>query len=202
MTNKKSTIIRATIERLIGEGTSFSTEDVAKDVGCSQSLIFRYYGTKEGLISACFDEICREIRIELEKVPFPKVIDSGNIQDYMMDVWETYFNYLRSNRSHARVYVACVSQGYRYPAGYDSPEAVLRRILDEHYDVVILKYPNTKLIAEYLILVANSVAIGLSSGWGNEVENLNEVVKQLIMNGIMSQCHGTDDNYENEARTG
>ena len=77
--------------------------------------------------------------------------------------------------------------------GYDSPEAVLRRILDEHYDTVVLRCPNTKLIAEYLVLVANSVAIGLSSGWGNDVENLNEVVKQLIMNGIVSQCYDTDD---------
>lgn len=193
MTNKKPIIIRATIERLIKDGRSFSTEDVANDAGCSQSLIFRYYGTKDGLISACFDEICHEIRIELEKVPFPERIDPATIQCYMMDVWESYFNYLRSNRSHAKVYVACVSHGYRYPAGYDSPEAVLKRILDEHYDVFILKYPNTKLVAEYLILLANSVAIGLSSGWGNDIDDLNGVLKKMIMNGIMSQCNDSND---------
>ena len=140
MTNKKLAIIEATIERLIREGRTFSTEDMAKDVGCSQSLIFRYCRTKDDIVSVCFDEICHEIRIELDKVPFPEKVDSNTILNYMMDVWEIYFDYLSSKRSHAKVYVACVSQGCRYPAGYDSPEAVLKRILDSYYSTVVLKF--------------------------------------------------------------
>ena len=188
MTTRKPEIIEAAIQRYADEGSAFSTEDVARDVGCSQSLIFKYFGTKKGLISACFDEICHEIRLELDKVPFPERIDSHSVQRYMMDVWEVYFNYLRSNRSHAGVYVTLVARGYRYPVGYDSPEEVLKRILDEHYSTLIFKCPNAKLVAEYLILVANSVAIGLSTGWGNDVEDLNGLLKDMIMKGILSQC--------------
>lgn len=127
MTNKKLAIIEATIERLIREGRTFSTEDVAKDVGCSQSLIFRYCRTKDDIVSVCFDEICHEIRIELDKVPFPEKVDSNTILNYMMDVWEIYFDYLSSKRSHTKVYVACVSQGVQISGGIRLPGSSLEK---------------------------------------------------------------------------
>lgn len=110
----------------------------------------------------------------------------------MLGVWEAYFDYLRSNRPNAMVYVACVSQGYKYPTGYDSPEAVLKRILDDHYDILMLNHPDTKMIAEYLVLAANTVAIGFSSDRGKDVDDLNNKLKRMITKGIMSQYDDID----------
>lgn len=43
MANKRDAIIDATIKRIAEQGGSFSTGQVASDVGCSQSLVFKYF---------------------------------------------------------------------------------------------------------------------------------------------------------------
>ena len=46
MANKKQAIVDAAIRRIAEEGCSFSTGQVASDLQCSQSLIFRYFPSK------------------------------------------------------------------------------------------------------------------------------------------------------------
>lgn len=63
MANKNEAIIDAGIRRIADHGPSFSTGQIASDLKCSQALIFRYYRTKEGLMSACFDRVCHELKL-------------------------------------------------------------------------------------------------------------------------------------------
>jgi AcrR family transcriptional regulator len=67
MACKKDFILETTIKHIAIFGGSFSTERIAGDVGCSQSLIFRYYHNKEELMRMCFDSICHDILEVLKK---------------------------------------------------------------------------------------------------------------------------------------
>lgn len=70
--NKKDDIIRTTIELYHLKGETVSLDDIAKQVGCSKTLIIHYYGNRSNLLSACFCMICHEIRLELDMVEAPK----------------------------------------------------------------------------------------------------------------------------------
>ena len=43
MANRKNAIIEATIRRISTQGDTFSTSQIAEDVGCSQALVFRFW---------------------------------------------------------------------------------------------------------------------------------------------------------------
>jgi len=184
MGNKRQDIIDAAIRRMACEGESFLTKDVADDVGCCQTLVFRYYDTKKGLISACFGQICGEIRSELETVPFPSIMHPDAILMYLMDVWEVYFDYLVSNRPKARVFILCTSLGYKPPPGCRLPKDVVRKALDDHYDKLVQRIPNISFISEYMIIVANAVATEMSADIDRR---MNDELKEMILNGIASQ---------------
>lgn len=47
MANKKEAIVDAAIRRIANHGGFFSTGQIASDLDCSQSLVFRYYPSKE-----------------------------------------------------------------------------------------------------------------------------------------------------------
>lgn len=184
MTNKKIDIINAAIIRFIEDGDSFSTIEISKDVGCSQSLIFRYYGSKDGLIDACFDHICHDIRMHLETVPLPDEIDAYSFNRYMLDVWNAYLDYLESNSVYARAYVMCVSRGRRFPAKYGSPDKVLKRILQKHSDYIGDISGDSYFIAYYILILANGVALYLASTTNPDFEPVRQKINDVLMNGI------------------
>ena len=184
MVNKRKAIVDATIRRIAEMGSSFSTGQIAFDVGCSQSLIFRYYETKERLMSECFDAVCHELRLILQAVGVPQVLTRESINCYMIGMWEAYSRYLESNSHIAKAYLYFISTGRRFPHGYKSAETVLKRILRDDYDRIVRAYPDFTFMAEYIVMMANVSATGQFIDWNKDpkaVGKLDGILKYGIL---------------------
>ena len=128
MTNKREAIIDAGIRRIADQGCSFTTGQIASDLECSQALIFRYYRTKEGLMTACFEKVCHELMLVMKGVELPSKLTRESIDGYMIELWNTYRSYLESNVHIAKAYMYFVCTGRRYPQRYRTAERVLKGI--------------------------------------------------------------------------
>ena len=184
MANKKEAIIDAGIRRIADQGPSFSTGQIASDLKCSQALIFRYYRTKEGLMSACFDRVCHELKLILKGVEVPSRLTKESIDMYMIDVWEAYCGYLESNSHIAKAYMYFVSTGRRFPHGYKTAEKVLRRILEEDYDRIVREYPDFKYAAEYIVMLSNIAATGKWIEWKDDPDAVGKL-DMILRYGIL-----------------
>lgn len=175
MANKKAAIVDATIRRIAEQGNSFTTGQVASDLSCSQALIFRYYRTKEELLSVCFDRVCHELKVVLRGVSLPKTMTRDSINGYIVEVWRAYCDYLESNSHIARAYMYFVSVGRRYPHGYNSAEFVLRNLLEDDFEKINEAHPDFIFIAEYIIMISNVVAAGKNIEWKNDPDTVRKL---------------------------
>ena len=183
MTNKKEAILDATIDRIAEQGFSFSTVQITSDVGCSQSLVFRYFPTKEKLISESFNKVCRELELALKQVKLPDVLTRESLNDYIMEEWGVYCSYLSSNGRIAKAYLYFVAKGTRFPRGFRSAEAVIKRLLGNRYDMIMTVYPDFLFVAEYLLMVSNVVASGKFVDWRSQPDSIAKL-KDVLRNGI------------------
>ena len=184
MPNKKEAILETAVRYIAEQGGSFSTEQIASDLGCSQSLIFRYYHTKDNLISACFDWICHELRLVLKEVEIPRVLSKESIDGYILNVWGAYCDYLESKNHVASAYMYFVSTGWKYPRGYGSAETVLEKILGDDYERITEVYPNFIFAAEYAIMMSNVFAAGKIIEWKGD-EDAARKFEMILMYGIL-----------------
>ena len=191
MVNKKREIVDATIRRIADMGNSFSTAQIAADVGCSQSLVFRYYKTKERLMSECFDAVCHELKLVIQEVEVPRNLTRESVDCYMIEVWDAYCAYLKNNGHIARAYIYFVSTGKRFPHGYRTAETVLKRILGDDYIRLKDVHPDFMFDAEYIVMMANAAATGMFVEWRNDpdtVGKLDRILRYGILGSEGSPC--------------
>ena len=190
MANRKNAIIEATIRRISTQGDTFSTSQIAEDVGCSQALVFRYYRTKEGLMSACFDSICHELVTVLRSVETPDNPDTEKVNLYAISVWEAYCGYLASKSHTARAFMFFVNRGMRFPRGYRTPEDVIRKILGEAYGPIMKVYPDFVFVADYIIVFSYVAATGLFEVHDIDTEEIMEKLDRIMRYGILGYGRG------------
>ena len=191
MTNKKEAIVDAAVHRIAEQGSAFSTGQVASDLGCSQSLVFRYYRSKEVLMSACFDRVCHELKLVLKGVEVPRILTRESIDGYLIDVWEAYCGYLDSNSHIAKAYMYFVSTGRRYPHRYRSAETILKRILEGDYDRIVRVNPDFRYTAEYIVMLSNVLATGKFLEWRDDPDAVGRV-DRILRYGILG-WEGADE---------
>ena len=92
MTLMKSIILRKTLSIVAKDGIrSFSVKTVAEESGCSEGLIFHYYGNKTNLIDSCYQFVCSEFIKGLEGH------DDGTLRTF----WEYYCEFMMDNEDMA-----------------------------------------------------------------------------------------------------
>ncbi|MBR1888561.1 MAG: TetR/AcrR family transcriptional regulator [Candidatus Methanomethylophilus sp.] len=175
MANKREAIVDATIRHIAEQGGSFPTSLIAEDVGCSQSLIFRYFGSKELLFSACFDKVCLELKEMVSQVELPSDINRNSMNDYLIRLWEAYAEYLQSNSQVARAYTYFISSGRMFPRGCRDADDVIRKILGDQLERIKRAYPDFVFVTEYIILVSNLVVTGNFL----ELKNMGEAMGKM-----------------------
>ena len=184
MANRREQILQSAIVRIAEQGESFSTEQVAQDAMCSQSLVFRHFGSKEGLMAECYVRVCREITGALHYVRIPEVLTVDTLNAYAMDIWDAEFSYLRSNSHIARTYLFFVGRGMRFPEGFRTPREVMKQILGDRYDDVMSVYPGFDFVAGYMMVVANVAASGNFIDWVSEYDDSLERIHGLLKQGV------------------
>lgn len=92
MTLMKSIILRKTLSIVAKDGIkSFSVKTVAKESGCSEGLIFHYYGSKNNLVDSCYQFVCSEFTKGLEEH------DDGTLRTF----WDYYCGFMMDNEDMA-----------------------------------------------------------------------------------------------------
>ena len=66
-------LVEAAIELIVNEGTHVSVRQVAAAAGVNHGLVHTYFGSKEALLAAAFDEINRRASADLDAAGFPPV---------------------------------------------------------------------------------------------------------------------------------
>ncbi len=66
-----SALIGATTELIVEKGLSISVREAAARAGVNHGLVHTYFGSKDGLLSAAFDEINRRASAERDERGFP-----------------------------------------------------------------------------------------------------------------------------------
>ena len=184
MTNRREQILSCAIERIAEDGEAFSTEGVAKDAMCSQSLIFRHFGSKQTLMDECFLRVCREITDIFGYVRLPDELTVDSLNTYAMELWDACYAYLRSNSHVARAYLFFIRRGHRFPDGYRTPGSLMKRILGRRYDDVIAVYPDFDFVAGYLMIIANVTATGSFLDWISDFDEPQSRLEAMISSGI------------------
>lgn len=64
-------LIGAAIDLIVEKGTSMSVREVAGRAGVNHGLVHAYFGSKEGLVQAAFDDIQRRTLAEQDENGFP-----------------------------------------------------------------------------------------------------------------------------------
>ncbi len=184
MTNRREQILSCAIVRIAEDGEAFSTEGVAKDALCSQSLVFRHFGSKKELMDECFMRVCKEFTDTFAYVKLPEELTVESLDAYAMDLWEACYTYLRSNSHVARTYLFFIRRGHRFPKGYRTPGDVMKHILGKKYDEVISVYPDFDFVAGYLMIIANVTATGSFLDWISDFDDPQSRIERILRNGI------------------
>ena len=184
MTNKREQIIQSAIVRIAEQGGTFTTDQVAYDAGCSQSLVFRHFGSKEGLMEECFKRVCQEIIDILHFVELPDQLTKDSLNRYAMDIWNSLYRYLRSNSHIAKTYLFFITRWTRFPSGYRTPREVMQHILGDNHSKVISVYPEFDFMAVYLMVVANVAAAGPFQDWIIDNDDPLGKLDQILKCGI------------------
>ena len=182
--NKKEDILRTTIELYQIKGDSISLDDISSKIGCSKTLILYYFNNRSALLSACFCQICRELKLALDQVIAPEEISKSSMRMYLTELWRAYFNYLKDNPSKAKFFI---QYSHRYeppPPGYIAPEAAIKKILDERYDKIVEGDEELLFEIKYMIAIANGMAALVFSQTTDVPEDVTEKCIELIMNGL------------------
>ena len=188
MTNKREVILQSAIVRIAEQGESFTTEQVALDASCSQSLIFKHFESKEKLMDECFVKVCRDTLDNLRSVKIPKTLTKESLDSYAMELWGTNYTYLRSNNHIARAYLFFIGRGKKFPEGFDNPKDALVRILGDTYDEIVETYPDFLFVAGYLLVMANVVAAGPYREWISSVcEDPKERLESMLRLGVQGR---------------
>lgn len=187
-TDRKEAIILKTIEIVSRDGLGTTTKAIMKEMGFSESLAYRYFESKEDLISQAFRRVCRDMIDFVKTVKFPDDPTPDNIMEYMKNSWMAYFTFLQENPEKGKFYLFYTESGHRFPEGYYSPQQVVVKILNKNYEIFrLMKDYDVEFIAEYVISIANVVALGVYKRWYGDENNIPEKLWDLIINGIVKK---------------
>ncbi len=92
---RKSEILDASMKIACKYGLpAFTTKKVADHIGISESLIYKYFFSKDNLLYACYEVTHKNIAGLMSRIAsIPKVMEISDI-DFIRQMWVSYFEFL------------------------------------------------------------------------------------------------------------
>ena len=152
MTSKQQQIFQAALRLFAQEGYAATpTSKVAKAAGVSEGLIFRHFGSKEGLLNALLAEGQR-----MTKAIFAEVVMAGGPQETIRKALELPFSIEKDQYELWRLIYALKWQTNRYDAAsYDPVRVVLTHAFEQ------LGYADPAAEAELLFMFLDGAATAM-----------------------------------------
>lgn len=191
--NKREDILLTTIRLYHEKGDSVSLDAVAKEAGCSKTLIIHYYGNRSNLLSSCFGLVCREVRCAFNNVEAPETHDRDSLKQHLTELWRAYFDYLKNNPLKARFFIQYSHSHEPLPPRYMTPEKVILRILNEGYSDLMRDDPHLSFDIKCMVAIAHGMAAFVFSNDTEPTDELTERCIFVMMNGVMASDRDAPD---------
>ena len=93
--DRKAEILDASMKMVCEHGlSSFTTKKVASYMGISDSLIYKYFVSKEKLLYSCFEVVHRKVAALMEQVINTPMTAEISEVEFIKRMWYSYFNLL------------------------------------------------------------------------------------------------------------
>ena len=111
--DRKTEILQVTM-RIISESglDTFSMKKVTERMGVAESLLYKYYPTKEIQLYSAFESVHEEIGSLFDDVEIPTVSNKEEILEYAYTLWKRYFLFLVDNDYKTLFYFAYRDSSY------------------------------------------------------------------------------------------
>ena len=167
MTEKQENILKAALMLFATQGyASTSTSKVAKAAGVSEGLIFRHFGSKEGLLSAIL-----EMASEAMQKKMATVVMASEPKDILTKLFEMLFSIQESEHEMWKLVYALKWQTDSYDAAkYASLKLVLNNAFEK------LGYEDPAAETELVFMIMDGIA---TSFLLHKPENKQDILKAL-----------------------
>lgn len=96
--NRKAELIDATMQVVAETGLiAFSMKKVTNRVGVGETLIYKYFETREKLLYTCFESVHRQIAALFCKIDLPDIQTQEKVYETIHTLWMSYFSFLVQN---------------------------------------------------------------------------------------------------------
>lgn len=112
-TDRKTEILQVTMQIISESGLdTFSMKKVTERMGVAESLLYKYYPTKEILLYSAFENVHEEIGSLFDGVEIPTVSNKEELLEYAYTLWKRYFLFLVDNDYKTLFYFAYRDSSY------------------------------------------------------------------------------------------
>ena len=102
--HRREEFLDITMQLIAEEGFGgFSMQQVTRKMGVSEALIYKYFGSKENLLFACFEQMHISIASLFKGFQLPKLETLADFYNVAHSLWNMYFDFLVSC-GHKTVY--------------------------------------------------------------------------------------------------
>ncbi len=168
----KSEIVNGTLQ-IVAEGgiVNFSFPKLTAKTGISAPTVYEHYKNKEDLLVTCYKAIDCEVADCIEKAikAFPTVPESAKeIQARFRFIWQSYWDFLTSNRNKSIFYWYFLNSGYythEMQTWHRSNYKLIRWLLDSLKNDNGIAECNTDLLTAHLINATAAYASRMHRGF-------------------------------------
>ncbi|MBE6525287.1 MAG: TetR/AcrR family transcriptional regulator [Thermoplasmata archaeon] len=186
ITNRKNKIVECAINIMGIHGLNCSMDMVTKEADCSDTLIYKYFKSRNGLIAACHERICEEVIKEVRKVPFPEEIEKEYVMEYFHEIWNVYFKYVQNHIEKCEFLIQYSCQKNTYPSMYSNQNNLISEILGKNYGVNGEFDRYFTFMFFYMISIANMATVGMKKEWDIYSKEKSEAIFDLVFNGLFN----------------
>lgn len=152
MTEKQEKILEAALKLFAREGyASVSTSKVARTAGVSEGLIFRHFGSKEGLLNALLEESQAAARAVMAEV-----LMTSEPKDIIRKILAVPFHVNESDYEMWRLTYALKWQTDRYRDDYQEP---VKLVLEKAFEKLGYEDPAAEVELIYMFLDGAATAL-------------------------------------------
>ncbi len=167
MTEKQENILKAALKLFAQEGYSAtSTSKVAKAAGVSEGLIFKHFGSKEGLLAAIMEQGSLAIKAKMADI-----VMTGNPKEVIHKMLELPFNINPAEYEMWRLIYALKWQTHQYDASWAD---AVRLVLQDAFAKLGFTDPAAETEIVFMLMDGAATALLL-----HEPDNKTNILKSL-----------------------
>lgn len=174
MQSTEAAMLQTTMDIVAEKGLDgFSMKQVTTRMGVAESLLYKYFGTKENLLYQCFLVVNRQIGALFENVTLPPACDEAAIAAFVQQQWERYFLFMVGNGSRSLFYYSY--RDSRYLSG---------ALMGNNPEMAQAMAGSVRMMQGIVAGAGVSLKVPADYAWLYLLESTGSFVRYIIRNGL------------------